>query len=115
MITFLLQENAQQREAESRKAYRDYECEAMFRDGILSKLKTTEPDKYLTHHNLGKHRTEKAKLEVINKNIIQELSRQIGEDGENHALRDSEDDSNSDSGEDSEEDCVLHSRTRKIE
>ena len=99
-----MKEKAQQRDAESRKNYRGYDWETMFCDGSLSKLKAVELDKYLTHHNLRKHPTKKAKLETINKKI-QELSWQVEEDEEDYVLRDSEDDSDNDSGEDSEEDC----------
>ena len=102
-----LKEDAQQRDEESRKTYRDYDWTKMFRDRSLPKLKASELDKYLTHHSLGKHRTKKAKLEAINKHIIQELSRQIEEDKEDYASSDSDAVSDSDSGEDSEEDYVL--------
>ena len=47
-------EKTRQADTESRKIYSDYDWCTMFGDGSLAKLKADEPDKYLTHHNLGK-------------------------------------------------------------
>lgn len=100
-------EKAQQRDAESRKTYKDYNWEGMFQDGTLSKLKATavELDKYTTYHKLGKLKTKEEKIEAIKWNIMRQLSRQIEQAIDEEG---SEDGSDSKSGEDSdEEDCVL--------
>ena len=70
-------EKAQQRDAESRKTYKDYDLEGMFQEESLSKLKAVELDKYITYHKLGKLKTKKAKIEAIKWNLMRQLSRQI--------------------------------------
>ena len=101
-------EKAQQRDAESRKTYKDYNWEGMFQDGTLLKLKATavELDKYTTYHKLGKLKTKEEKIEAIKWNIMLQLSRQIEQAIDEEG---SEDGSDSKSGEDSDEEEIWDS------
>ena len=100
---------AEQREEEARKTYKDYDWEGMFHERSLSQLKVVELDKYIAHHNLGKYRTKKAKLEAIKENVIQELAKSIEREEDGKSNNQSSSDSLRRESEDNseEEDCVL--------
>ena len=102
-------EKAERREEEARKTYKDYDWEGMFHERSLSQLKVVELDKYIAHHNLGKYGTNKAKLEAIKENIIQELAKRIEREEDGKSDNQSSSDSLSSESEDDseEEDCVL--------
>jgi len=68
------EETKRAKQDEEAKGYNDYSWEELFKSGTLKKLKVSELDKYILHHNLTTRKMKKAeKLELLSAHISKGL------------------------------------------
>ena len=65
-------ERLAKKSAEASKAYQEYDWNAMFKDGSLSKQTIAVINKYLKHHGLHTASNKHAKLMEVHRHIIQQ-------------------------------------------
>ena len=65
-------ERLAKKSAEASKTYQEYDWNAMFKDGVLSKQAIAVIDKYLKHHGLRTAPNKHAKLMEVQRHIIQQ-------------------------------------------